>query len=237
MATLFYRAHADAEPAIAHDRPASDPFAAFVGALFGMGLPSTRGRDLVSDGAKLYYAGLLAKQNRDADGLAAMVGDLFRVGAEVEQFVGEWVEIPERHRLQLGRASCTLGEDALLGTRFWHCAGRFRLVLGPLTREQFDGFLPGSARLEKLRDLVRIYAGDALFWDLKLILAQPEWRPLQLGRSRLGFDSWLGQRPSAWGRAEYEFDPASRSRDGSAWRRPARGEVPRRREEREQHHA
>jgi type VI secretion system protein ImpH len=236
MATLFYRAFAAAEPAIARDRPASDPFATFVGALFGMGLPSMRGRDLISDGAKLHCAGLLAKQNRDADGLAALVGEVFRISAQVEQFVGEWVEIPLGHRMQLGLANCTLSVDALLGTRFWHCTGRFRLVLGPLTREHFNRFLPGSAALERLRDLVRLYAGDELVWDLKLILAQPEWRPLELGRSRLGWDSWLGQRPSTWGGAEYEFDPAQRRSHAPPVLRVAGGEVPRFREKGEQAH-
>jgi type VI secretion system protein ImpH len=220
MMTLFYRAFADGEPAIARDRPSSDRFAVFVGSLIGTGLPSTRGRGLVSDSTKLHYAGLLAMQTRNADGLAAFVGDLFRVPAEVEQFVGEWVDIPPGHRSRLGRANCLLGLDAVIGTRTWLCESKFRLVLGPLRRDQFERFLPGSAALEELAELVRTYAGDELSWDLRLVLARPEWRAMALGGSRLGWNSWVGLSPAAWQRAEFTFDPAVRNRFAPDPRRP-----------------
>jgi type VI secretion system protein ImpH len=212
LLTLFYRAFAEAEPAIARDRPTSDGFALYVGSLIGMGLPSTRGRDLVSDATKLHYAGLLGRQTRDADGLAALVGDVFRVTGRIEQFVGEWVDVPPHHRSQLGRANCTLRVDALLGARVWLCSGKFRLTLGPLSRARFEAFLPGSVRLEELASLVRVYAGDELTWELRLVLARAEWRPMALGRSHLGWDSWIGQRPSSWQGAELLFDPSCRSR-------------------------
>jgi type VI secretion system protein ImpH len=212
MMTLFYRAFADAEPTIARDRPSSDPFAVFLGSLIGMGLPSTRDRGLVPDATKLHYAGLLAMQTRNADGLAACVGGLFRVPAEVEQFIGEWVDIPPGHCSQLGRANCVLGVDAVVGTRSWLCASKFRLVLGPLHRDRFEGFLPGSPALAELADLVRTYAGDELAWDLRLVLARPEWRGMALGGGRLGWNSWIGLRPERWQRAEFTFDPGSRGR-------------------------
>jgi type VI secretion system protein ImpH len=207
IATLFYRAYADAEPTIARDRPASDRFTLYVGALIGIGLASTRNRDGIPDATRLHYAGLLARQTRDADGLAALVGDLFRAEASVEQFVGEWVEIPPGDRARLGQAHCVLGSDAPIGTRAFIRSGRFRLVLGPLGLEQFRSFLPGSPRLEALARAVRAYAGDELAWDLRLVLARSEWRPAELGRAHLGWDSWVGRRTSSWKRAELELDP------------------------------
>lgn len=207
MMTLFYRAFAQAEPAIARDRPAADPFGLYLGALFGMGLPSTRGRSLLPDRIRLHYAGLLAGQTRHADGLRALVSELFRVPTEVEELVGEWVEIPAEHRSRLGGSHCRLGVDALVGTRWWLCTGRFRLVLGPLRRAQLDGLLPGSPRLALLADTVRAYVGDELGWTLRLVLARPEWRPLALGAARLGWTSWLGSRPESWSGASLEVDP------------------------------
>jgi type VI secretion system protein ImpH len=211
LLTLFYRAFASAEPTIARDRPSSDRFILFVGSLFGMGLPSTRNRGRVSDLTKLYYGGLLARQTRDADGLEFLVGDVFRVTARVEQLVGEWVEIPAANRSQLGKVNCVVGRDALLGTHVYLCAGKFRLVLGPLARDRFESFLPGSPALETLVNLVRIYAGDELTWELKLLLDRPEWYPTALGRSRLGWDTWIGVRSSMWKLAELVVDPTSRT--------------------------
>lgn len=214
MLTLFYRAWAETEPTVARDRPPLDRFAVWVGSLMGIGLPSTRDRDLVSDRTKLHYAGLLARQTRDAHGLAAIVGDLYGVAAHVEEFVGEWVEIPPAHRSRMGRASCTLGVDAVLGTRAWLRSGKFRLVLGPLRRSDFEGFLPGSARLDELASVVRCYAGDELTWDVELVLARTEWRAMALGGARLGWDSWVGQSASTWARAGAVFDPLRRERFG-----------------------
>lgn len=240
MATLFYRAFAQAEPTVSRDRPALDRFAVFVGSLCGIGLPSTRDRDVVPDRTKLHYAGLLARQTRDAGGLAAMIGDLYGVGARVEEFVGEWVEIPPGERLQLGRARCALGADAILGRRVWLRSGKFRLVLGPLRRLELEGFLPGTARLEELSSLVRCYAGDELRWDLVLVLATAERRGMALGRAHLGWDSWLGESPSTWERAEVVLQPEHRARPAAGAPdvapRPPAGS-PRRMEEREAAHA
>lgn len=211
MIALFYRAFAETEPTIARDRPSCDRFALYVGSLFGMGLPSTRRRGLISDETKLHHAGLLASQVRNADGLGTLVADLFQVPAEIEQFVGEWIAIPQRNWSRLGEANCALGLDALLGARTWVCAGKFRVILGPLSLDEFDRFLPGSSRLEELTELVRTYAGDELGWDLRLVLAMP-WRAMELGRGRLGWNSWIGLEPETWSRAEFTFDPASRGR-------------------------
>jgi len=221
MLALFYRAWAQAEPTVWRDRPPLDRFAVWVGSLLGIGLPSTRGRDLVSDRTKLHYAGLLARQTRDAGGLAAVVGDLYRVPARVEEFVGEWVEIPPAHRSRLGRVNCTLAADAVLGTRAWLRTGKFRVVLGPLRRRDFEGFLPGSGRLDELASLVRCYAGDELTWDLELVLARSEWRGMALGGARLGWDSWVGRDPSRWTRAEAVFDPRRRERFAGHGAEPA----------------
>lgn len=206
---LFYRASAEAEPAVARDRPAADAFATFVGALFGMGLPSTRARGRVSDLARLHHAGLLANQTRNAAGLERLVAGVFGVRARVDEFVGEWVEIPSRHRSHLGREPCALGQDAVLGGRRWLRSGRFRLVLGPMRRARFEALLPGSAGLERLVDLVRGYVGDELTWELRLVLDRSAWRAATLGAARLRWSSWVGARPATWTRAELVIgDPA-----------------------------
>ncbi|MBE0618104.1 MAG: type VI secretion system baseplate subunit TssG, partial [Proteobacteria bacterium] len=44
LLSLFYRAWANAQPVVQFDRPESDRFALYVGALCGLGMPSVRGR-------------------------------------------------------------------------------------------------------------------------------------------------------------------------------------------------
>jgi len=194
MLMLFYRVWASSQPAVSHDRPATDRFELYVGALAGMGLAGLRGRDEFPDRAKLFYAGRLAAQTRNAEGLEAMIGDFFGVPARIECFVGDWLELPVENRWRLtGRkGGAPLGVATTLGAHAWARQQKFRVVLGPLGREQFRSMLPGGSSLPKLAALVRNYVGDELRWDARLILKERVEEPWILGRARLSWTTWLG---------------------------------------------
>lgn len=199
LLSFFYRAWANARPAVQHDRADTDRFVTYVGSLFGQGQPALRDRDAWPDSAKLYYAGRLTGPTRNAEGLHAMIRDFFGVPVEIEQFVGEWVDIPESHTWRLGelprrgaRVMGLLGPTAILGTRVWTRQHKFRIALGPLRREQFRQMLPGCQSLGRLVALVRNYLGDELKWDLRLIPAREAVPPLELGvTGQLGRTTWL----------------------------------------------
>jgi type VI secretion system protein ImpH len=202
MLMLFYRAWASGQPTVSHDLPANDRFELYVGALAGLGLAGLRSRDAFPDSAKLFYAGRLGAQSRNAEGLAAVVGDFFGVAARVEQFVGEWIEVPfdRRWRLAPSSAHGRLGVSTTLGARTWSRQQKFQIVLGPLDRPAFQRMLPGGASLPKLASLVRGYVGDELRWDLRLMLQARVEEPWHLGHSRLAWTAWLGG--AAGGRRE-----------------------------------
>jgi len=194
MLSLFYRGWSSAQPAVSFDRPEEDRFALFVGALFGLALPSQRNRDALPDRAKLHHAGRLSCRTAHAEGLRAMLADYFCVSVEISQFVGEWLEIPEAARWRLGESAATggLGTTATVGARVWSCQHKFRLRLGPLTYADYHRLLPGSPSLERLAALVQNYTGAELAWDAQLILAEDEVPRLQLGGGeRLGLTTWL----------------------------------------------
>jgi type VI secretion system protein ImpH len=194
LIALFYRAWADADPATNFDRPPSDRFATYVGAFIGLAPPSARHRDSVIDYAKLSRCGLFAPQTRSAEGLASILSDYFELPIRVEQFIGAWLEIPADAYCRLGgeRDSAALGLGATLGTASWQCQHKFEIVVGPLTLAQFSGFLPGTAALEELRALVRLYTNDEWSWQLRPILQVVEVPGVTLGRQgRLGWTTWL----------------------------------------------
>jgi type VI secretion system protein ImpH len=210
MLSLFYRVWAQARPHVQHDRPESDRFTTYVASIVGLGTPGLRDRDALGDGPKLYYAGLFAAHSRNAEGLQAIISDHFRVPTKIEQFVGEWLEVPARQCWQLGarsrRETGRLGRAAVLGQRVWQRQGRFRIVLGPLGHDQFQRFLPGREQLAQLIALVRSYSGDELAWDLELRLATQ--RPLQLGAAQtLGRTSWLSSTRPDQPQSQLRFDP------------------------------
>ncbi len=200
LISLFYRAWADAEPAVSLDRPESDRFRLFVGALIGLAPNSARDADAVPDYAKLCRAGLLAAQPRSAEGLETLLADYFGIPVEVRQFVGSWLDIPADLRCRLGdEPSATLGINATLGASTWQCQHKFEIVLGPLSRASFANFLPGAPGLAQLRALVRLYTNDEWEWQVRLLLRDVEIPGMRLGgedvgASRLGWMSWLGEQ-------------------------------------------
>lgn len=197
FALQFYRAWATAQPVLDLDRPADPAKLDRLASLLGLGLPSQRGVDALPDRAKLFFAGRLAGQIRDADGLQSWCRCEFRVPVRVEQWVGHWMPLarPERSRLSRRRgAGQSLGRDAVLGQSVWDVQHKFRIVIGPLDLGRYQSFLPGGRELAQLHAMVRQWHGLEFAWELQLVLRREQVPPLKLGRgrARLGLTSWLG---------------------------------------------
>jgi type VI secretion system protein ImpH len=202
---LFYRAWAQAQPAVSLDRPGEDRFADFVGALAGVGGPEWRGREAVSDHVPLAFAGLLSHPVRSAEGLERLLGHYLKRPVRVEQFVGRWMPLPREVRSRLGgghggrASSAQLGRSAVLGGAVYDRQHNIRLHLGALDRAAFEALLPGSPAQAAIAALMRHYLGLEFEWELQLEADLAERPAIQLGRGpragRLGWTSWMGQAP------------------------------------------
>jgi type VI secretion system protein ImpH len=192
---LFYRAWAESDPATCHDRPDSDRFRLFLGALSGMGTQHSLGRTPVSDCSVLSRAALFGNQCRSAEGLQQILADYFDLPVLVRSFVSDWLDIPAEMQTRLGatdESSC-LGLGTTLGSASWQAQHKFEIVIGPLSHSDFGNFLPGSAGLRELSSLVRLYTNDEWQWQLCLQLRRDEVPRMHLGAgSMLGWSSWLG---------------------------------------------
>jgi type VI secretion system protein ImpH len=198
MIALFYRAWAHNQQALGLDRGGRDKFATYVGSFIGIGVESLMRRDAVADVAKLHYAGRLLCQTKNAEGLVAVLSDYFRVPVELEQFVGQWVKVPEESLCRLGESpdTGTLGSTAIVGSRVWDVQQKFRLRFGPLTYADYERMLPGGASLKRLVAWVRSYVGDEFDWDVQLVLKKANVPALKLGQGgRLGWSTWLHAAP------------------------------------------
>jgi type VI secretion system protein ImpH len=196
--SFFFRAWANARKVVDFDRPDESHWAYFIGALTGLGQEALWRRDSLPDRAKYYFAGRLAQQTRNAEGLEAIVQDFFGVPTELHTFVGRWMRLPPGCECRLGRSreTGTLGVNAIVGESTWETQLNFRLRLGPMSLSEFERLLPTGESFRRLQDWVRLYTSDQFHWDLQLVLARDEVPATQLGVSgRLGWMAWLKTQP------------------------------------------
>lgn len=192
---LFYRAWAQAQPTAWQDRAEDNRFDSYVGALIGLGMPSLLRRDALPDSAKFQYAGYLCGGVRGAAGLAAVLSDYFELPVAIDEFQGEWLELPTECRTRLGgdAEDCVLGRGTVLGKRVYRSDSKFRVRLGPLSNRDYLRFLPGKPSLTRLSSFIRLCVGDALSWDICLQLSPEENAQIRLGQAhRLGWNATLG---------------------------------------------
>jgi type VI secretion system protein ImpH len=203
LLSLFYRAWAQAQPAVQHDRPGSDRFAAWLGATFGAEGERAAPRAL-PETARLFQAGLLGARSRHPEGLAKLLRQYFRVPARIEQHVANWLPLASEDRGRLGfsrsrpervhAAMPRLGSSATSGSKWRDRQFKFRVALGPLTLAQYHDFVSGGATWRRLREWIQHYAGLDLRWDVELVLARDHVPEPRLGRkTRLGVSAWLGR--------------------------------------------
>lgn len=201
--SLFYRAWEKYRFGIAHERDRSDPLLVHLKDLVGIGTSELQRRLAVPDETLIFYGGLLTLASRPAVALERMLEDYFGVRAAVEQFVGAWYPLDRATQCELGdesSPSSQLGLGAVAGDEVWDQQARVRVRLGPLTRAQYDDFLPGGSAHEPLRALTRFFCGDQLDVEVQLVLARDEVPPCVLGAdddaaAPLGWCTWLRTAP------------------------------------------
>jgi len=178
-----------------------DDFSAYLFDLIGMGTKGLRRRMPVPDPALLHYAGLLAQRPRSGEALRVFLQNYFEVPVKVEQFVGQWhpLEAEEACSLGSGEASSQLGGGAVAGDAVWTLESVVRIVLGPLTADQFRGFLPDGKGFQQATGLVRWFLGSALQFEIQDTLRREEVPACRLGDdtdgARLGWSAWLRTEP------------------------------------------
>ncbi len=197
-----YRLPVGYEQAVARGWPGDDPISRALLALVGLGTPHLRERMGVPDATILHYAGHFAHGTRPAGVLEDIVADLFGLPVSVIQFRGRWLTLAEDDRTRLPDAGtpdgafCQLGVDSIAGLRTWDIQNGFRIRLGTLGYGDFCAFLPGAPQARLLAELVRLYVGPSLDYDVQVRLRRDDVPRLQLGAegpgaARLGWNTWL----------------------------------------------
>jgi len=189
---LFFRAWADVRPIAQHDRPDADRFVTYIGAMIGIGSPHYQGLDSIPDAAKLAFAGLIGAQAKGASRLRSIVCGLFGVNAEIDEFVGSYLALDEGDRSGLGQRNSGLGTDLLMGANVFSVQDKFRIRIYTKDMEEYLRFLPSGGNCEPLADMVFLYLGDELDWEVELAIPAGKVEPVELSKfGQLGWTTWM----------------------------------------------
>ncbi|TIL38913.1 type VI secretion system baseplate subunit TssG [Mesorhizobium sp.] len=199
MIALYYRAWADAHPAVQVERAVGGRVRAMLEAMAGTGLPGTQNPDL--DAVKLRQAASLASQVDGPERLTLFLAEAFKVPVAIKEFVATWMTIPATLQTRLTQAYAVLGRGATIGPRVFSRQSRIELRVGPLGYEEFKAFLPGGQRLKMFKQAVRDMVGESLDVDLRIVLAREAVPPPRIGAVQLGRTTWLA-RPTERGDAD-----------------------------------
>ncbi|MGV7215417.1 type VI secretion system baseplate subunit TssG [Bradyrhizobium sp. UFLA05-112] len=177
----YYRHH------LRFEEGATDAISVLVGALFGLMLAENTADDREWRARLLPHAGQLALYSRSASLVAGVISNHLGIPARVEEFIWREIDIPPEAQWRLGNPGIQLGFDTLAGETMPDIMGKFRLRLGPLSKQQFLSLLPAREAHAILCRLMSAILREPLAWDLKLELAAGEMSEWVLGEGELGW--------------------------------------------------
>ncbi|MGG7568184.1 type VI secretion system baseplate subunit TssG [Rhodovulum sp. DZ06] len=206
LISLLYAAWERAQIAVGRDRPGADPWEGWLGAVqgaHGADPRAWRGRDALPEELRRRLSGWFASGPKSAAGAAAVATEAVGAPVEALEFIGEWLPISPDQRARFApphefgeEGGMRLGQDIVVGDRYYSLQTRIRLRTAPLGLAQYRDLLRSGALFPVLRDAMRAYLGLALAWELQPVLDVGEAPAPKLdGTVRLGWDCWLSSAP------------------------------------------
>lgn len=202
LIALFYRAWADAHPAVQVERGVGGRVRSMLESLGGIGMPGTKSSaETVADQVKLRQAGALAQQVDTPEKLTQFLAELFGVPVKLNEFVASWIEVPRSLQSRIGQAHASLGRGATIGPRVFSRQGRIEIRIGPMSFDAYRSFLRDGGNLPVMKRAVRDLVGEQFDVDLRAVLAGDAVPPPRIGAVQLGRTAWLA-RPAESGDAD-----------------------------------
>lgn len=189
----FYRAWFLSQDTASLDRKDDERFSFYVGSLIGLD-PSELIPNPLPVHIRLASSAHLIREARNPDGLKGVMQYYFEVPVNIEEFELQWIFLDEKDQTALGDDSyaALLGDGAILGNTVLDRQHKFKVLMGPLSLNQYMQFSPWGRDMSVLRELVRSFIGFEFAWDVQLILAADQVPHARLdGNHQLGYASWL----------------------------------------------
>jgi len=212
---LFYEAWRKYRLELKYEIDGKDNFLPLLMSLAGMGNFSLRKRlsdhgDGVLDESLAYFATAIRQRPASSVQIARVLSEYFDQDIRAEQFVGHWYDVPQEQQTMLGMNNAVLGAGAMAGARVWQRDLRLRLRIGPLDLAAYESFLPGGRAARALREMLTMFTGLSLEYEVQLILRAADVHGVRLEEDRiggrLGWDSFLVAGTETQDRADVRYE-------------------------------
>lgn len=188
--SLFYRAWADAQPAVCHDRPEDDHFIKRLNALSGKSpqpdTTDTKKNQYIHE----YLSGLLSQKNRSGKTLIQIISSRLGLKINLREFVGKWYDTPAQEHSRTGQNNNALGLTATLGERVYLRLYNFCIQIGPVSYDEYMNLLNDKQKIKDIENLTRTFSGNECEFTIEIYLKEQQTRPCVLGAGKLGLTSW-----------------------------------------------
>ncbi len=184
LMSLFFRAWKKYRFAAGFRVDGSDPFTRRALAFVGVDAAAPP-RDGLPPLSLLALAPLLAIKTRPARSLQIILERLFPgAGITTKSFIARRVVLNDDQIAKLGTQSSTLGVDMTIGRAVVDRSGRFRVGIGPVDYETFEGLMPGGRLHPTLRKVIDQFSRGVLEIECEVTLAQRDAPKFELGVER-----------------------------------------------------
>ncbi len=161
--------------------------------LIGLGKDFRSSKKLT--GHLLKYAGILSQQPRTQQGLQTILSDYFSdTPVDIQACVARKVSIVEKQRCRIGQANCHLGANLAIGQQVDDRSGKYRIVIGPIDRDEFNRIIDDDVTLDFVKTITGIFLIQPLIYEVELLLKPGSEKPVSLGNIEsacLGKNTWL----------------------------------------------
>lgn len=154
-----------------------------------------------------YYSGIFRTKTVSPLALERILTEHFRVPIKIQQFIFHKTPIEPSNQVSL-HGTTHLGVNSFCGDSMWTRHLKLRLVVGPVSREQGNKFLPNGSAHAALRQLLALSMGRRYLYELRLVLKKEEITGIELSGNKLtqlGWDSFLVSKPAEVDRDDTHF--------------------------------
>lgn len=138
-----------------------DAFTRVLSSLAGLGTRSIQDSLPMPKDSLLGISGILSRPSRSAIAVERTLQYYFGLPIAIEQFQGEWLDIPEDTQSRLPGVAlpmgmnCQLGSNAILGSHGWQIQSKFAVLIKNISYEQLMELRPNGCKMIQLQELTR----------------------------------------------------------------------------------